>query len=84
MNRIQSIRRAVSNPTLSDSVDIGREVTRSVLCNAAGTVRVTLADAADGTFVDYVFNSAQRHPISIKRIFSTGTTVAAASIVLEF
>jgi hypothetical protein len=80
-DRQQSIRRAVA-ATLSDSTN-NKEPTRSVFCNAAGTIRVVLADNTSST-VDYVVQASQRLPISAVRVNTTGTTVAAANIILEY
>lgn len=60
--------------TTNDSVDLTNGVCRGFYVGAAGDVRVTGADMADGTYVTFTLMAAGViHSIQAKRIWATGT-----------
>lgn len=80
-DRQQSIRRSAV-VTTSDTVDI--PVTRSLYFNSGGTVRLTFADSPSAT-VDYVIPPGGiARPLSVTRVWSTGTTVTPGNIIAEY
>lgn len=65
----------------SDSDDLPNGITRSLYVSEEGSVRLTLMDMDDGTYVDYSTIHAGRHPMFVKRVWSIGTT---ATVVAEY
>lgn len=69
---------------LSDSKNL-RRAALGLMIHAAGTVRVTLEEQTDGAYVDMpALAVGVVHPLAIKRLWSTGTSVAAANIQLFY
>ena len=66
--------------TNSDTEDLPDGVTRSIYVCAEGSLKVTLFDMADDTFVNYSTIHPGRHPMFVKRIWLGST----ASIVAEY
>lgn len=64
--------------TPNDSTDLA-ELTLALYIGVAGTLKVTMMD---GTVVTYGAITAGRHPLRVKRVWSTGTS--ATSIVAEY
>jgi hypothetical protein len=63
--------------TPNDSTDLA-EITLSLWVSVAGAVKVTMYD---GSTVTYANLTAGRHPLRVKRVWSTGT--AATGLVGE-
>jgi hypothetical protein len=63
--------------TPNDSTDLS-EITLSLWVSVAGAVKVTMYD---GSVVTYANLTAGRHPLRVKRVWSTGT--AATGLVGE-
>jgi hypothetical protein len=69
---------------LSDTLDLFEEA-QGFLCNAAGTVIINTPNQASGKAghtVTIVALAGVEYPIRVQRVWSTGTTVAAANLVL--
>lgn len=64
--------------TPDDATDLP-ETTVSLFVGTAGTLKVTFED---GSTVTYAAITAGRHPLRVKRVWSTGTS--AANLVAEF
>lgn len=58
----------------SDTVDIEEGPTRSVYCEGAGNL--CFIDMHGNTVADYAVTTFSYHPLRIKRLLSTTTTVA--------
>lgn len=70
--------------TLSNSEDL-TAFARAMRFNDTGTVRVLFRDNADDAPVDLVVGAVgDVVPGVIRRVFATGTTIAAADIILFF
>lgn len=67
-------------PTFSDTVNFAGGPSSYILLSAAGAVKVTMAD--DTAIVLTGLAIGTLHPIRVKRIWSTGTVPAAASITV--
>lgn len=63
--------------TPNDSTDIA-EVSMNLYIGTGGTLKVTMMD---GSVVSYAAIAAGRHPLRVKRVWSTGTS--ATGIVAE-
>lgn len=64
--------------TPNDATDLS-EVTLALYIGTAGTLKVTMFD---GSVVSYAAIAAGRHPMRVKRVWSTGTS--ATGIVAEY
>lgn len=64
--------------TPNDSTDLA-EVSLNLFIGTAGTLKVTMMD---GSVVTYGAITAGRHPLRVKRVWSTGTS--ASNIVAEY
>ena len=64
--------------TPSDSTDLD-EITLNLYVSVAGAVKATMFD---GTVITYANLTAGRHPLRVKRVWSTGTT--ATGLVAEY
>jgi hypothetical protein len=69
---------------LSDSKDLRRRAVGFIV-HAAGTVRVTTEEQDDGVYTDWPAPAVGiLYPVTIRRLWSTGTSVAAANITLLY
>lgn len=65
--------RQLLNVTPSDTVDVAT-VGRAITVLVSGTVRITAANNADGTYSDFHIAAGTPLPVCAKRIWDTGTT----------
>lgn len=71
-------------PAISDTLNLSRQAI-GIMIHSAGAVRVTFADMRDGEYVDLpALTPGALYPFKIKRLWSTGTTVAASADITLF
>ena len=78
---LESGAQGVVTTLLDDDANLER-VTRGVLVSAEGTLRVTLTDETEGDYVEIPLAPNVVHPLFIKRLWSTNTTLTADQIFL--
>tara|TARA_Y100000015_G_C2378486_1_gene83779 strand:- start:407 stop:643 length:237 start_codon:yes stop_codon:yes gene_type:complete len=66
--------------TPSDSADLAKP--SYLYVHTGGTLRVTLANMADGTYVDYNPGDDRDYSFIAKRVWTTGTT--ATGIIAQY
>lgn len=67
-------------PTLSNTVDLPHVARHGLLVFAAGAVKFSTTAGVDDTWTVPASPLPMHIPVAIKRIWSTGTAVAAANI----
>ena len=72
----------VATGVASDSVDLAAGVARGIFCSAAGNIQLTTAGGTTVVIAIPATATGTVIPIRVKRLWTTSTTIALASLFL--